>query len=230
MRKLEDIGKWNRKIIIVGEAPAAPALNEPTEIAESFDLFHRAIHAVFESLTEASEDGKEKKKKWKLNYASLSYFKVGEALRNTRASLCTIATTSEPEMARLAENIISLADLSLQFGAFVDWDHHKASRKEAVTAPRRKGGRKSGEVRGAGRTWTVHATELMKSARDNDEALSKNKVAEEAFDKWSNNEGGERPSFETMKSFVTELEKKGKLPPKVKLVPKPRCKTPAQFG
>jgi len=83
----------------------------------------------------------------------------------------------------------------------------------------RIGGKKSGEVRRAGRKWVPHATELAEAASSRDPAASNERIAGAIADNWKLREVG-CPGPRTLSTFVSKLRASGKLPQRSGSLPK----------
>jgi hypothetical protein len=79
----------------------------------------------------------------------------------------------------------------------------------------RTGGRKSGEVRRAGRKWVPHATELAEAACSREPAASHGRIAGLIADNWKLREV-DCPGHDTLSTFVSELRASGQLPQRPK--------------
>jgi hypothetical protein len=79
----------------------------------------------------------------------------------------------------------------------------------------RTGGKKSGEVRRAGRKWVPHATELAEAACSRDPAASHGRIAGLIADNWKSREV-DCPGHDTLSTFVSELRASGQLPQRAK--------------
>jgi hypothetical protein len=79
----------------------------------------------------------------------------------------------------------------------------------------RTGGRKSGEVRRAGRKWVPHATELAEAACSREPAASHGRIAVLIADNWKLREV-DCPGHDTLSKFVSELRASGQLPQRTK--------------
>jgi hypothetical protein len=79
----------------------------------------------------------------------------------------------------------------------------------------RTGGKKSGEVRRAGRKWVPHATELAEAAVSREPAASIGRIAGLIADNWKLREV-KCPGHDTLVGFVSERRASGQLPPRAK--------------
>jgi hypothetical protein len=75
----------------------------------------------------------------------------------------------------------------------------------------RTGGKKSGEVRRAGRKWVPHATELAAAVCAREPAASNGRIAGLIADNWKLREV-DCPGHDTLSTFVSELRASGQLP------------------